>query len=53
MSIIKQENLANLNVNIGPVSGSWYMARLHTTRADWGLDKRIRCGFDKHLSKCT
>ena len=34
---------------IGPVSGSRYMARLRATGADWGLDTRIRCGFDKHL----
>ena len=26
---------------IGPVSGSRYMARLHATGADWGLDTRI------------
>ena len=25
------------------------MARLRATGADWGLDTRIRCGFDKHL----
>ena len=36
-------------LNIGPVSGSRYMARLHATGADWGLDTNICCGFDKHL----
>ena len=25
------------------------MARLRATGADWGLDTRIRCGFDRHL----
>ena len=34
---------------IGPVNGSRYMARLRATGADWGLDTRICCGFDKHL----
>ena len=33
--------LAILSANIGPVSGSGYMARLRATGADWGLDTRI------------
>ena len=34
---------------IWSVSGSRYMARLRSIGADWGLDTRIRCGFNKHL----
>ena len=32
-----------------PVTGSRYMARLRATRAHWGLDTLMRCGFDEHL----
>ena len=38
---------------IRPVSGSRYMAKLRATGADWGLDTKIRCGFDKHLVVST
>ena len=30
-----------LTINIVPVSGSRFMARLRATGADWGLDTRI------------
>ena len=32
-----------------PVSGSRYMAKFRATGADWGVDTRIRSGYDKRL----